>query len=271
MPTFYDQLKVSPAATHDEIQRAFQERYGEMLPLVNHHDPQVATQAQQMLRAIEDIRVTLLDPIRRQAYDAGAGIGGATAGLADPQALLQMAGASPTLPGVSSARSATKPPTTLSLWTCPKCSTENQPNTRYCLKCSQELVRECPDCGEMSSLVATGRCGSCGRGYEIASQRAKLKQNLYQSREALQAAQSAHTSNFNQPIGLGIPFGLAGLCFLATFNIWIAVGAWFITALICSPIASHVGRGQLTAEITQQETRIAQLESQIAATEHERG
>lgn len=161
MPNYYEMLNVATTATIAEIQSAYDTQYNQWRRLVTHHDPNVVNQANQALQALETIRLTLSDPSKRSAYDAGIGLG-AVSNLADPEMVLRMAPPRPTPPSQQIKRETPN----ATLWVCPQCKTNNPEHTQFCLKCGTQLVRECPKCKNISSLVSTGFCGDCGVNYE---------------------------------------------------------------------------------------------------------
>ncbi|MDL1896047.1 zinc-ribbon domain-containing protein [Anaerolineae bacterium CFX7] len=181
MANYYELLKVSPSASAQEISSAFDTQYEQWRRLVTHHDPNVVNQANQALQLLEQIRATLSDPAKRAAYDEGIGLR-SVGGLADPTAILNMPSVTMTPPAPRPMPGAAQPasvlPTQPALWTCPKCAKENPPNTRFCFSCGTQLVRACPECGQETSLVATGFCGNCGYNYDVAAQRANLKSEI---------------------------------------------------------------------------------------------
>ena len=65
-------------------------------------------------------------------------------------------------------------------WPCPNpsCDGDNPPTTKFCLKCGAQLLRECPECSHLSSLVATGICRECGMPYRAALRRAELRMQI---------------------------------------------------------------------------------------------
>jgi uncharacterized membrane protein YqjE len=179
MPNYYEVLNLQPTATTSEIEVACESQYNQWRRLVTHHDPNVVNQANQALQLLETIRTTLTNTNTRAVYDAGIGIGVTLGGLADPEAILSQAAAAPTPPppdllkpraGAPSAAAVSKP----NLWVCPKCNCDNPADTKYCYKCGAQLVRNCPECKKMTSLVVSGFCGNCGFQYEVALQRAEL-------------------------------------------------------------------------------------------------
>lgn len=126
-----------------------------------------------MLYCLETIRTTLLDPAKRAGYDAGIGLGAVT-NLTDPDLIVRI---SPTPPSASpsSANSNKQVAPSQGLWVCPKCGTDNPEHTQYCFKCAAQLVRECPKCRKISSLISTGICGNCGTQYEYFVQLSQLQ------------------------------------------------------------------------------------------------
>jgi YD repeat-containing protein len=172
MSNYYEILNVPTTASTAEIQTAYEQQYNQWRRLVTHHDPNVVNQANQALQALETIRTTLTDATKRAGYDAGIGLG-SVSGLADPEAILKM---SPPRPATSpSPKTSSAPvPGSQGLWTCPKCTTDNPEHTQYCLKCGTQLVRECPKCRSVASLVSTGFCGECGTNYDSFTKRAEL-------------------------------------------------------------------------------------------------
>lgn len=196
MATYYETLRVSPTASAAEIETVIETQYDQWRRLVTHHDANVVNQANLAISTLETIRATLTDPSRRSAYDAGIGLSGIVGGLADLDIILQSLGPAMTPPAPGSLKATGVPSAATvssSLWTCPnpECRADNPPHTRYCFKCGTELVRECPECGGMTSLVATQMCGACGYSHEVAAQRRGLRvcmTPLEQECQRLQAA-----------------------------------------------------------------------------------
>lgn len=179
MPSYYELIQVTPSSTEAEIEAAIDARYNQSRALVTHHDDTVRDQANQSLRMLEQIRATLTDPAKRAIYDEAIGIKGATAGVVDPTAILNMPSTTMTPPQPREVASAQKKAVAATaIWTCPKCTKENPPNTRFCFNCGTQLVRKCPECEQETSLVATGFCGNCGYNFDVATQRAKLKSEI---------------------------------------------------------------------------------------------
>lgn len=187
MKTYYEQLDVKSDASEAEIQAAIDEMYNQWRQAVTHPDATIAEEANRNLRVLEEMRATLTDPVKRAGYDAGIGLGGA-AGLADPAAVLKQ------MPAPLKSRNVASPSgerTGSGLWTCQKCKTDNPPQTRHCFSCGAKLVRTCPNCGQMASLIATGFCGNCGMQYEVAVRLAELRANQAASEQELKQAQSS--------------------------------------------------------------------------------
>lgn len=194
MATYYEMLNIQPTASATEIEAALQEQYDYWRRLVAHHDVKVANEANLKLSTLETIRATLTDPSKRSAYDASIGLGDTLGGLADLSVTLQGLGATmtPLTPGPSKTTEMPSATRSSSLWTCPKpgCGADNPPHTRYCFKCGAELVRQCPECDAMTSLVATQMCGTCGYNYEVASQRRALKARISVAQNEVQGLQA---------------------------------------------------------------------------------
>lgn len=188
MSNYYEMLDLAPNANIADIHRAVDNRYNEMRQLATHPDATVVEEANRNLRLLEQMRATLTDANRRAAYDAGIGVGEA-GGLADPAAILRKT----TTPPLS--RKAQSPPASTlpspDLWVCPKCSTRNPEWTQFCLSCQNEMVRMCPECGQMKSLVKTGVCGNCGFSFDAAMQRISLNQEMNKLHGQVSARQAS--------------------------------------------------------------------------------
>lgn len=185
MTSYYEDLGISPEVSVEAIQAAIDTRYNQWRELVTHPDAEMRAEAERNQRLLEQMRSTLTDPIRRAAYDAGIGLSG-LGGLADPMAVLQRAAPPPPKPKKGAAQSGGEAGGS-GLWTCPKCATDNPPQTNHCFNCGTQLVRACPTCGQMASLIATGFCGNCGARYEIAVRMKKVEEE-----------QTATTNKINQ-------------------------------------------------------------------------
>lgn len=184
MTNYYELLKLQPTASIPEIEAAINEQYNQWRRLVTHHDPNIVTQANQAIQLLEQIRVALTDTQRRAAYDEAIGVKGAMAGLADPQAIIQNIPASAVMTPPSQISRGNHPAQATggqaapNLWQCPKCKTENPPMSEFCFKCGTQLLRICPECDGMTSLVSTNVCGKCGYDYDVAQTRQDLKKNI---------------------------------------------------------------------------------------------
>ena len=220
MANYYEMLKISPNASPQEISNALDTQYEQWRRLVTHHDPNVVNQANQALQLLEQIRATLTDPTKRAAYDEGIGLR-SVGGLADPTAILNMPSTVMTPPAPRPIPVPAQPglvaPSSPALWTCPKCSKENPPNTRFCFSCGTQLVRTCPECRQETSLVATGFCGNCGYIYDVAAQRLALAGELAgydnQVTYASQRLREASARSFTNLIWWGL--GGAGVALLS--------------------------------------------------------
>jgi ribosomal protein L40E len=155
MATYYEILKVSSTATVAEIETALDMQYHHWRRLVTHHDPTVVNKANQALQALEQIRATLTDPIKRAAYDAKLGLQGPVGGLADPQAR-GTASPLPPRPAVVPPEPPTAPatPVRTDAWICPQCGTTNPVQSRFCKKCGQTLGINCPKCNTIIEATA---------------------------------------------------------------------------------------------------------------------
>jgi hypothetical protein len=190
MPNYYEALNLQPTATTAEIETACESQYNQWRRLVTHHDPNVVNQANQALQLLETIRTTLTNTNTRAVYDAGIGIGVTLGGLADPEAILSQAAAAPTPLAPDLLKPQTTAPSAAAvskprLWVCPKCNCDNPVDTKYCYKCGAQLVRVCPECKKMTSLMASGFCGNCGFQYEVALQRAELAGRIDSAQQQL--------------------------------------------------------------------------------------
>ena len=182
MSTYYDELGLSPQASAAELQTALDARYNQYRNLVTHPDATVVEEANRNLRLLEQMRAALTNTNRRAAYDAGISVGGA-GGLADPAAILRKA-TPPPPPRATLSPTQTGAPA--DLWTCPNCSTPNPEWTPFCLHCRTPLLRQCPECGKMKSLVKTGACSNCGYEYDVAKRRVEKRAALNAELTSLQ-------------------------------------------------------------------------------------
>ena len=190
MPTYYEVLKIQPQATPSEIQTALDKEYNNWRRLITHHDPAIVEQANQSLRLLEQIRVTLTNPAARDVYDTALGLKGPMAGLADPEAILR---ASPptVFPVAQSMPPGESVKTTTEAWICRKCHTPNRIGLKFCSKCGTQLGRECIKCNQMVS-VGDAYCPYCG--VDIAreqTRRAAQQQEMERQKEMEEAARLA--------------------------------------------------------------------------------
>jgi hypothetical protein len=200
MATYYEMLKLPPAASAAEIVAAYESQYELIRRLVNH--PTQGLIAQQSIADLEHAREVLTDPIKRAAYDAENAAIASTAGLADPEiARSQHFIAPPPVP-LSTPRTVNAPQSArtrnASLWECSKCASENPPNTQFCLNCGVELVRLCPGCNRVTSLVATGFCGACGSRWETANRKVRIDEERRLLINELSVAQSSSQVDVEQ-------------------------------------------------------------------------
>lgn len=221
-------------------------------------DPALANQATQSLQVLDTMRMTLLSPDMRRVYDQGIGLGGQTAGLADPSKLMQGNGLFPTPPRPQPPLSSRTTPSATAptgLWACYKCQADNPNGTQFCFKCGAQRVRACPECGSETSLVATGMCGRCGSAYDTAIHKQALRAEpitlqqelLDVERQQAQAGASPATGClFVITLALGsvsLVFGLAGSGGALIFG---------IIVLVCAALAFHrMGINEKAAESRQ--------------------
>lgn len=189
MTNYYEFLNMAANASSEELQAAIDGLYNEWRQSVTHPDPVVVEEANRKLRLLEKARSTLMDPAKRADYDTSLDISRA-GGLADPTAAPRQAPPPPPRPKMPPAGKAE----TAALWACRKCGTENPEWTQFCLNCRAELVRRCPECGQLKSLVKTNTCGSCGFEYRAAERRMELKK--------LVAGLQAHQAELQKSINL---------------------------------------------------------------------
>jgi hypothetical protein len=226
MPNYYEILKVSSSATRTEIEEACESQYNLWRRLVTHHDPSIVNQANQSLQALETIRQTLADPDKRVIYDAAIGVSGQVGALADPDAILHMSMPQMTPPAPHQPPIGTRPAPVAgsSLWTCPQCGTDNPAQTRHCFKCGTELVRVCPECKQMTSLVATGMCGHCGYRYDVAVRHDEIRTTIQNAQHEISLLSNqvalAQTAQNNSRAVWWVAGGLV-LCGLSGQNYWI--------------------------------------------------
>jgi curved DNA-binding protein CbpA len=201
LATYYEQLNTSPSASVAEIEAACDRLYDEWRRLVTHPDRDMAIRAERALDQIETMRSTLLDSSRRSIYDAAIGVTETVGGLADLDfpggasigAGLPFGAAPPPVGSMTPFGQAahTPPAPPRSPWACPNpaCGTDNPSNTQYCLNCGAQVVRACPECRSITSMVRSGFCGKCGFKYEVALERRDLVAQITQARQQLLEAE----------------------------------------------------------------------------------
>jgi hypothetical protein len=140
---------------------AYDAQYNHWRRLVTHHDPEMANRANQALRWLEQIRVTLLDPEKRAAYDAEVGLDKNVSGLADPRAMVPTV--VPPAPVAQAVKTAPLPSIAQSanVWICPKCQTRHTAGALFCKKCGYRLGMACPQCNTVVSSDSRF-CPTCG-------------------------------------------------------------------------------------------------------------
>jgi hypothetical protein len=167
MTSYYEILGVAPSAGEAEIEEACDALYDKWHRLTTHHS--LGDQALQNLRVIETIRATLSDSQKRAVYDGVIGVE-SMGGLIGPD--LQAPPIAPPTPffGAPPApQRLTAPAAPVDPWACPECGTHNLERSKFCVVCTAQLIRPCPNCGQMTSLVATGNCWECGASFERAT------------------------------------------------------------------------------------------------------
>jgi ribosomal protein L40E len=286
MPSYYEILQIAPSAGAAEIETAYETQYNQWRRLVTHHDPDIVNQANQALQALEKIRATLADPVRRAAYNEGIGIGGVSGGLADPNAMLRAiqppAAPPPPLPNAPTATQVVAPPTGLAsgLWACAKCGTDNPAQTKFCFKCGNQLVRKCPACGKEASLIATGRCGECGVDYDEAMHRNDVKRQIGLLQKEIGEKEAEHAEALagakdSALAGLGAVIAVVGIVFIFVTITTSFVGVLFGLLLIgVGGAMIFNGRNtlrQFTSQAEMVQQHINQLQSQMQQLNAELG
>jgi hypothetical protein len=297
MANYYEDLGLNPQVSVEEIRSAIDGRYNQWRELTTHPDAEVRVEADRNQRLLEQMRTTLTDPTKRAIYDAGIGLSG-TGGLADPEALLKRA-PPPPKPKVPPSRS----PDATTLWSCHRCGTENPEWTQYCLNCRAELVRRCPECGHLRSLVKTGTCGNCGFEYQAAERRVALHHEMESLREQQNQSEKTIENLRYQIRGLEqanpslslfyIIFGIpGGVCFIGGIYALFSgeIGLWEasfvilmgLALLVAIPImirnlrrshdAALARAAEMRQRITTLQEEIANLQAQSEklAAEHDR-
>lgn len=192
MANYYEMLKIAPTASSQEIEAKLDEHYNYWRRQVTHHDIDVVNRANQALAALEKIRATLLDPMKREVYDVAIGVGGEQiAGLIDPDAKPL---APPVIPGASGGP-ITTPPSMHAMatartdaWVCPKCQTPNSIGARHCKRCGQILAQNCPKCGTSNEIGAT-HCINCGVNIQQALREKQVKEEEERKRKEWEEAE----------------------------------------------------------------------------------
>lgn len=194
MSDHYELFEVSPSASDEEIQQAFESKYNHWRRLVNHHDPSMANKASQMLQTLEQSRVVLLDHSQRSLYDAAHGFNAVVGGLADPS----LAGSLPTPPPPTSGNGPVKPavPQRVDAWVCEKCQHANEKGAKYCKGCGNEIAQMCPNsrCNTLFEKIATF-CPGCG-----SNPQQFLKQAAEESERAAEQAHIEHVRRIEQQL-----------------------------------------------------------------------
>lgn len=179
MTTYYDFLKLSPAASTAEIETAVESQYNQWRRLVTHHDPDTVQRANQALLYLQRIRTTLTDPVQRAGYDAQLGLGGeAVGGLVDPQAAGEFrpqpmfAPPPPIIPAPQAVPEVAIE--RVDAWLCPNCKKANQIGSTYCQGCGQVLAQVCLNC-QRSYEVKAAFCPHCGETPDRVARRRELQ------------------------------------------------------------------------------------------------
>lgn len=286
MANYYEMLKIQPAASSVEITEALEVQYNQWRRLVTHHDPNIVNQANQALAKLEQIRATLTDTAKRNDYDTAIEVHGPTAGLADPEAILRdmtivavMTPSARTVAGTAAESNGLKAATTSSLWACPRCQTENPPMSEHCFKCGATLIRICPECSGLTSLISTGVCGKCGYSFDIALQRKKFSQQILEIKnerkmleKGLSDAKNIYTGATGIPLVIqivgAIGLALAGFYFLSYSEI--LFGLVFLALAIALPwniVVSSNNRKGKQEKINQFEQLLAQKQKELEGTQ----
>lgn len=162
MSTYYELLGISPNASQDEVESAINTQYNKWRRLVNHHDPEIALQANQSLHTLEKIRQVLLSKDERRKYDAELGVvPQGVSGLIDPDAISHQ---NPqTIMPISHIfpRSEVGSNRRVDAWVCQYCDSPNPIGTQFCSKCGKKIGELCPKCHELMALM-DDYCSNCG-------------------------------------------------------------------------------------------------------------
>jgi RNA polymerase subunit RPABC4/transcription elongation factor Spt4 len=199
MPNYYELLRVKPNANDAEIQSAFDQQYEQWRRLVTHHDPNVVNQANQAIQLLEKIRATLTDPTKRNDYDEAIGIKGVTAGLADPNILLNVQ----TFSSPPSSRPATIPTAATQrpdVWVCGKCHAVSAKGTRFCGSCGNALGQDCPNCRKLiqATIKFCPECGSNVAEARLIAEREGQKQAFWKAVKTY--AQSSEPASYDSSL-----------------------------------------------------------------------
>jgi ribosomal protein L40E len=200
--TYYDILQIPTHADTATIQAAFSSRYNEAMGLVNHHNPEIANQAQQLMRALEQARDTLTNPVARQNYDVGLNLNGILGGLIDPTIQIETTNTTtvnqlkpmappPPKPQQNGNTAYSASNTVENIWACGKCGAINDPHTRHCRSCRNLLLDACPNCKQIELLTRTNNCGHCGLSLKEAQHIENNRQNLIEEIKVIWEKQNA--------------------------------------------------------------------------------
>lgn len=280
MSSYYDEIGTSPTAGTAEIAAACDAKYLHWKGLVGHHNPETAIEASGQLNLIETIRTTLTDPSKRAEYDSRIEIGGTTATLVDPAAAPTAGTGTPTprnlspygMPVAGMDRVAVPQPPVAQpgLWACPNanCAADNPPNTKFCFKCSTQIVQACPNCGQMTSLIATKRCGNCGYSYEQAKERLQLRQRVDQVESAssgLRANISGLQLQKKQSKAKNLAIAAVIIAVIGFATMAGSVGAGFVFLIVAAGLgwAAYAQRG------SRLDPQISAIQSQIQSNDDE--
>jgi len=290
MANYYESLKIQPSASTSEINAAIDEQYNQWRRLVTHHDPDVVNQANQALRTLEVMRSTLTNPDKRAGYDAAVGLAGAVGGLADPNLLLQNLAAKPLMTPPAgmgaqpaAAQASAAPPAKQNIWECYKCHADNPPHSVHCFKCGAELMRACPECNEVASMVATKMCGKCGYNYDIATERLALKQQILMRQNQKKEITLRMSNEMSKSVGQGCGFqflglvifisalGIAGLTLafiLDQYFLNYGSGYWFLAA-IAFVVALIWKKTATNGQKNEQDVRVNTIREELNSKDNE--
>ena len=221
MSTYYEILNIPSTATVSEIEAAYEAQYNHWRRLVTHHDPEKASQANQMLLRLEEARATLADAAKREQYDASIGLLGPVGGLADPHAAPQTATRTP--PSSPRGTPAGAPPPAASgtdervdAWICPQCQMANAPQSTFCKKCGHAIGLACPNCDNVVEAAAEF-CTVCGANIPKAMRCQEVRTQIAAKEKELAEAERATSEQDQSTRGLE--------------KATVAAGAWMGTEL----------------------------------------